>query len=247
MPVLFFFIERFNGTEIGLLEGYIKFYKTINWTKYLFSVFFLAIALELIYLFSQYIYKRLELRRSLVLIVSIISLAVLDLLLEHPSFLGFDILFPKTLDTKFVYTSNDFHNTLTASDKFEIYNLLINESSPYFILDSLSNNAGHRNHNMKYKIALDPEVEKIFQNSWFNKNSESNIISNIQSGLTGYDIVLEGYGGIYRFTPIKKIGNKIMIGYDCFIAPLGSHGSFIEIEKTGNKWTIKNTISTWVS
>jgi hypothetical protein len=247
IPILFFVIENYGKSEIGLIEGYTKFFSSISWFRYLLSNIFLTIGVVLVLLFAKYIFELLQIRKTVIIVVSILSILILDFFLEHPAYLGFDLFFPKTLSTKFVYTSNEFHYNLSPKDKFEIYTLLIKENTPYFIKDSLSNSAGNKNHNNDYKIALEQDVKNLFLSKWKETNSKSKLLKNISLGIGKHSVVIEGYSGIYTFSPIKKIGDKIYVGYDCFIAPLGSHGSFLEIEKVKNKWVINTTISTWVS
>ncbi len=247
IPVLLFIIENIGISEKGLVEFFIQFNDSIKWWRYLISIFVLSIFLKITFLLIQKISKYLKLKKVIIITFTVFAFGILDFFLEHPAFLGIELIFPKTMDTKFIYASNEFNASISAKEKYDIFNLFINESTPYFILDSLNNNAGHRNYYKKYKIPLSIDVKNIFQENWIKEGNTSKFISDRSFGLNESDIVIDGYGGIYSFSPIKKVGGKILIGYDCYISPLGSHGGFYEIEKIDNKWVVKKMISMWIS
>ena len=185
-------------------------------------------------------------KKTITIIIIIVFILTLDFFLEHHAFLGIDLLFPKSLNTKFAYASNNFYYSLSANEKFDIYSLFVNENISYFIFDSLINSAGNNNHHNQYKVPLDQEVRNLFINKWEKTGIKSKMINN-ESTVIKNGNVIDEYWGIFYFSPIKKIDDKIYVGFKCYKAPLAAHGGLYEIEKIENKWIIKNTISCWIS
>ncbi len=244
IPVLFATNKEFGSQVQGVVHGYIVFYNAmIEWENmYLVlvmcSAIVIAIVVELILLIIQYNIHQIKLKKIIIIVSTCFTIVTIDFILEHPTLLGYDILFPKSIITKYEYASNEYNNSLAPEDKYEIYNLLIKFPSDVFIYDSLHNNAGFRGLWRQYSIPIDPDVQSIFREYWAKTNGKGKFISKYS---------LEDHGCRFVFSPIKKIGNKIIIGCAYTCAPLIGKGWYSEIEKVNNKWIIIKEHLLWVS
>jgi len=212
------------------------------------SVYFIRIIILIIVQLVIFFYlknRKLSLNKSMIPIF--IFFFIIIIILEHPKIFNQEILYKKSLEAKFEYSSLDYYKSLPMQTKYEIYKTVIDKWTPCILVDSLSNNTGFSPYYSHPLMPISDSLLTIFKHSWDKNKLPNIIISDYKHVIDSNHQVIGDYNGLLTLTPIKLIDNKIIIGYQLYSNPLGAQGGYYRCLKKDNKWSLISIGHFWIS
>lgn len=172
-------------------------------------------------------------------------LYAVPLILEHPKLMNQEVLYIKPIGAKYFYASIEYHNSIPNQMKYEIYKSIIDLYSPCILNDSLVNGIDCKYNSSKIYLG-DTILNKLCDDWSIVQNS--NIIFSKSPDVQNPDSVIpSGYKGILTLTPIKLVGNKIIVGYNLYCGILCGRCNYYECIKENDKWKLVVIGPIWVS
>lgn len=210
----------------------------------LISSILFFIIVKALKLFHVILSKRIGTKKAHVIYFSILFIFVIEFVLEYPLLFNKELIFSKSVETKYCFSSMEYQVTLSQNDIIEIYSTILNKDS-CFVLNRLSNNAGLFGCNNEFQYTINLEIQEKLLSYWSQQGFKNTFVSDI-------DEVYADGSIIYNFTlvtmgPIKKIDDIILIGYSEYRGFLNAVGYLIKIEKINGKWEKQQFTIGWIS
>ncbi|MGE5437750.1 MAG: hypothetical protein ACM3O3_11025 [Syntrophothermus sp.] len=157
---------------------------------------------------------------------------------------------PTEVDTCSIEYENaplDYHNSLSAKDKLEIYLVILGERDHFLVRDSLFNNTSSRYEDDKdkesrkdkiFSIPFEEEVKQGIIKNWEKKNLDSRFVSDTKAYTVASDgSIKEPYWEVW-LGPIKLIHGKIIVGFESYSGPLAAKSFKYLLKKKKGKWKL---------
>ena len=252
LPPLVVLIRQLYELELQLnfFSEVLSFYQELSTLSFhliqivlLFSVVFF-ILFKLFHFFHSTLSRRIGSKKTLILYSSILSMFVIDFVLEYPYLLNKEILFTKSVETKYCFSSRNESNPLPNSEISNIYRTILSKDS-CLVLNRLSNGTGLYDCSINYHLSIEQDIQGEIQIYWKEQGLNNRFVSD-------YEKVLQDGGVINDFTfvtlgPIKLIDGNFLIGYSEYRGTLDAFGYLIKLEKQNGKWTLKQFTIGWIS
>ena len=252
MPSIAVLIRNISEFELQLyrFQEILNFYKEFSDIDFsLILLFFVTsilcfVLFKLLHFFHVILSRKIGGRKALIIYSSVTVLLILDFVLEYPLLFNKEIIFPKSVETKYCFSSMEYQNSLSQTEITNIYTTILEKDS-CFVFDSLSNAAGLFDCPNRYHSPIQKDMKDQVVSYWKELGFKNRFVSDYEE-ISKDGIVIDNFTFVV-IGPIKKIDGNILIGYSEHSGPLSAVGYLIKLEKLNGKWLKEQFTIGWIS
>lgn len=250
IPPLVSLIRDIFDYDIHPFSFYLDFYKELSDIDLSIVLIILILSVscfvivKLLHFFHVILSKKIGGRKALIIYSSVTVLLILDFILEYPLLFNKEIIFPKSVETKYCFSSMEYQNSLSQTEITNIYTTILEKDS-CFVFDSLSNAAGLFDCPNRYHSPIQKDMKDQVVSYWNELGFKNRFVSDYEE-ISKDGIVIDNFTFVV-IGPIKKIDGNILIGYSEHSGPLSAVGYLIKLEKLNGKWLKEQFTIGWIS